>query len=185
MHRAHVGLWPGAADDLSLKRSSRVKENHALVGLSMRGTRPMLNTSCNHRQQRSARLAMGVVLASSIASPVVGQQMQWGFDFTTGNVSTINNDGTGGANLGGQPIGTRGIPTYSNDIPPANRRQNTTVASYTPPPPCNCGACGSPRAAATRPYSSNRSLLQRAFPRQVRLVRLVRRVRPRHSRLAL
>jgi len=72
------------------------------------------------------RLIIGIVLSPFITSAVVGQQMQWGFDFTTGNVGAINNDGTGGGGLAGQPISNRGVPTYSSDIPPASRRQNTT-----------------------------------------------------------
>jgi hypothetical protein len=58
-------------------------------------------------------------------------QLQWGFDFTTGNVGlvdggTIANDGTGGAQLAGQRIADRGVPVYRTDIPPASRRINTT-----------------------------------------------------------
>ena len=57
--------------------------------------------------------------------------LQWGFDFTSDVVSNqnagiVDNDGTGGANLNGQVWVGAQSPAYTNDIPPAAWRRNTT-----------------------------------------------------------
>ena len=56
--------------------------------------------------------------------------LQWGFDFTSGEVTNqnggvVDNDGTGGANLAGQVYPGAQTPVYTDDIPPVEWRRNT------------------------------------------------------------
>jgi hypothetical protein len=67
-----------------------------------------------------------LIAAGNGARSLHAAQLQWGFDSLFGSVGSINNDGTGGPQLGGQLYAGRGTPSYSFDTPPANRLQNTT-----------------------------------------------------------
>ncbi len=71
-------------------------------------------------------LTVALVAVASGQQPLHAAELQWGFDSLVGSVGSINNDGSGGAQLAGQLYAGRGTPGYSFDTPPANRLQNTT-----------------------------------------------------------